>query len=154
MARHDVEGGSWGQGFALTLLHNWARAKATGAPSSVQFRDHLGNHISFGYDYSDEEKDHYNAAFCDRVTWTRALKLWRDRATGTFSLAYPSGLVYGFSVVISGTIPRSRLEYIEDVSGNRMSLEYASGAEIRLLRVNAPDGDGRWLEFEYNGNGL
>ncbi len=51
-------------------------------------------------------------------------------------------------------LPRSRLEYVEDVGGNRMSLEYGDGAASLLLRVNAPDGDGRWLEFDYNGLSL
>ncbi|MCK5861978.1 MAG: hypothetical protein KAH38_05805 [Candidatus Hydrogenedentes bacterium] len=105
------------------------------------------------------------------LTHERSTIIRRDINQGWFEMIVPDGMTYHFSAPIHDEEKYSRLEWFKDTSGNKIHLWYQSHLVVtdieeidggghlelttdfgRLYRVDAPEGDGRHLDFFYTGN--
>ena len=84
--------------------------------------------------------------------WEEGVVLTRHLSGGQtsgWSLSMPNGTVYGFAPETAWDEHYARLEYIQGRSGAQVTLSY--DAYGRIDTVNAPSGDGRYLDFQYSG---
>jgi len=98
--------------------------------------------------------------------YERSVLACRSIQEGWVELIFPDGITCHFSAPIHEEERYCRLEWFEDVSGNRFNLVYTDlwlstptdanpNLETnfgRLAQVHTPTGDHRYLQFNYNGN--
>ncbi len=119
-----------------------------------------------GYDLYRRAPEDMTGADINALRTERAILARRNVQSGAVEIIFPDGITCGFSAPINEQERYCRLEWFEDVSGNRITLQYADclaptpvtgdpGRQTnfgRLIRVNTPAGDDRYLKFTYTGN--
>lgn len=119
-----------------------------------------------GYDLYRRAPEGMSGADINALRTERAILARRHVQNGTVEIVFPDGITCGFSAPINALERYCRLEWFEDVSGNRFTLQYAdcqvptpipTDPELktnfgRLTRVNTPTSDDRYLQFLYTGN--
>ena len=115
-----------------------------------------------GYDVYERVSLDMDAGDINALRTERAIRAKRHIQTGKIEILFPDGMTCHFSAPINAADRYCRLESIQDVSGNAITLSYIDllvpGSNNvtsnfgRLARVYAPTGDDRYLQFYYTGN--
>lgn len=116
---------------------------------SIMFVDEQGDIRTYVFEDDDGDYDIYTRQK-PAHPWEQGVILKRHRPTGTYTAHFPDGRIYGFSQETDWDEHYARLEYIENMSGSRLTMQY--DGQGRLYRVLPPTGDNRYLELQYNGN--
>ena len=115
--------------------------------SKVAYFNEYGQNHNFNRDSTTGGIDVYE---------DRGIRIERDQTTGEFTLYKPSGIVYDFGDAPGVVFSVARLQAIRDTTGNEITLTYddpVTGVG-KLIRVDAPAGDDRYLEITWNARDL
>ncbi|MCF6285577.1 MAG: cysteine peptidase family C39 domain-containing protein, partial [Candidatus Hydrogenedentes bacterium] len=145
-----------GSGWTHNLnIHLSTSTPATGGyPLTVVLFDETGEARTFTRNATDStaSEDIYyrsQAVFPEE----KRQVLVRDKTAGTYALWFNNNNRYEFSVPTTTTDRFARLEKIVDANGNELTLEYDGAVGTgKLIKVHAPTGDPRRLEFSYTGS--
>ena len=146
-------GRGWVHGFNMHLLCS-ETTNGNGAPERVAFFDQVGTARYYEYQGAQGNTQTYVPSIHSSPLDLRFTTVTRDAVSGRFTLHFNDGSAYEFSAQTGTPDYFARLEYMTDSNGNTVTLSYNGAVGVgRLVQVFPPQGDSRYFEFAYDGNG-
>ena len=146
-------GNGWVHGFNMHLVCS-ETVNGNGAPDRVAYFDQVGTARYYEYQGAQGNTQTYVPSIHSSPLDLRFTTLTRDAVSGRFTLHFVDNSSYEFSAQTGTPNYFARLETMTDRNGNTVSLTYNGAVGVgRLVQVFPPQGDSRYFEFAYDGNG-